>query len=454
MHIAKALLALLVAGGLSASALAQQEYIITLKDKRVEGAIIDETDDHVTLQTEYGDLRFRKLNLKEIKRANQPAAPPFGNPESDTGGGNPFANEAGFSGDSVEIGGPGQQDAEPQEEPLPVRREVSPPPVPFTENALIFGLTEETQVRVRSRSGAAPSIASGPDPVNLREDNVVETAERPVRVVLKNNQDILRIAPRTTLTLDEAAESSIDLTTSNGTVWAQVDPQLSDRDFVVRLNNAVVTSNGGVFRVTDALDRGVHVALVEGSATVDSINAQIALEIPEGQMLLVRPDGSMTPSFDVSRVIKEEDALWDELDEDWWFNENRIELGNEYDQPVELISLNEARSQLSAVANAFFRFAEDTKHIPTEAEAFSVLRQNTGDWPNWNGPYWDGLLPPLDSFGRTIRYTNKATGSAGNQVGVVYSFGEDNVDNKGDASADVAELILYYQIDGLQTASN
>jgi len=440
-NLMRAGLAMLVGLSLNMSAPAQ-DYVMTLSDKRVDGKIIEENDDSITIQTEYGDLRFRKINLKQIYREGQASS----SSSSGDSGFNPFQNAAAFQpNDSVEIDF-GSLSSDSGGEELGERPQVTLPRVDFTENAVLFGLGETDNVRIRIARNANLTNRTGPENINLREGGVVETLDQAARVVLKNGSDSIRIGPRTAVLIDKSQTDDVRLQSSTGTVWVDLDQLLIGRQFTHKLNNVVITSNGGVFRVADGLEKGVHLAVVEGEVVVNPTNSQISLTVPEGEMLFVRPDGSITEPAPIRRVILEEDVKWDTLAADWWFQPERLELGTSADETTEIISLNELQGRLGDVSNAFLNFAADTKHIPSNEEAFSVLRQNTGGWANWNGPYYDGPLPPLDSWGRPLRYTTQNTGNSGREIGVVYSFGEDYNDNGGDASSDIVQLILFYQV--------
>jgi len=108
-----------------AAAVPAADVVTTLKDElRVEGEILSENEDEVVISTEYGDLRFLKINLKSIERdvnssggsssSSASDYDPFGAPDSssdssgdsDPFGGGSDAFGAGDSGNSSSSGDP------------------------------------------------------------------------------------------------------------------------------------------------------------------------------------------------------------------------------------------------------------------------------------------------------------------------------------------------------------
>lgn len=458
---------------LSPAAPAAADAVITLSNKRIEGTITSETDSTVVIRTEYGELTFQRLNLRQVIRGSGPATgntttsggrhnPFYGdsgsagsaNPFGPSTGANPFtASGGGTGGASVAIdpatGLPAQAGAAPRREEFPApgpRRVITPPDVPFSWDAVLFEIPEGGSVRVVPQPGAPVQTVSGQ--TNLRNGAVIETSEYPARIILKNGRDIVRVAPHTSIEMPASTLNRVVINLNRGSFWLQADEDSPGRQVGIHTTNSVISTTGGVLRVADALDRGIHVAVAEGRAEIISTKAQIRATLGAHETLLVRPSGVVTSNARITRIMEHEDSNWDTLEDNFWLRADR--LGERRaDEETNLISMNQLRSYVREASNAFIAFARDTGHIPTEQDAFTVLRENTGNWPGWKGPYWDGVLPPLDSWGRPMRYTTRPTGQGNNVVGIVYSIGEDYTDNGGDPSADIPEMILYYQLEGL-----
>ncbi|MDK2972559.1 MAG: ral secretion pathway protein [Candidatus Sumerlaeota bacterium] len=431
------------------------DALVTMSGKRIEGSIVSETADDITIRTQqYGDLKFRKISLKEVVRtsgsaSNSSSTNPFSGAENI----NPFGNSMDSPGStttpttSVAVPTPA-----PTPEPIGERAKVTPPTVPFSWDAVLFSVPEGQAVGVAAQPDTEMQATAEETP--LRAGAEIATGEGQARVVFKSGRDMMRVSPHTALTMVDSTANRVEIDLRRGSIWMELGEGLGANRVIVRTTNAVVLGEEGVFRVADALDRGFHVASVEGTTVVQSTKAQIATRVNEGEMVLVRPDGSITAPQSLSTAVRREDASWDELGADWWFRAERTLMPGLEDPMLNLVSMNEQQAYLRTLAEAFLRFAEDTGHVPTSDEAFSVLRQNTGAWPNWQGPYFNGLLPPLDSWGRPLKYVTRETGHADHVVGIVYSTGEDNVDNDGDPSADVSEMVLYYQLENLNRGSS
>ncbi|MBX3729748.1 MAG: type II secretion system protein GspG [Candidatus Sumerlaeia bacterium] len=434
---------------LTITSVAVADSLVTLSGKRVEGDIVAETADTVTIRTkDYGDLRFRRLDIKEIRRSSGPGS---GSPFGTTTGGNPFGSTGGnpfgappSTNGSVSVAIPTPA---PTPEPMAQRPVVARPNVPFAWDAVLYSIPAERLVSVSIQPDAPMQQVS--EETSLRSGAELTTADSGARIVLKNGRDVVRVSPHSSIRLVESVPTQSVIELRRGSVWVEV-AESSGNGVVLLTTNAELRSRGGVFRVADALDRGYHVAVVEGSLPVTSRVAQARTIIEAGQMLVVRPDGAITEPLALTRQVRREDVEWDSLEADWWFRMDRTAMPGEVDPLSNLVSINDLQGYLRTIAEGFLRFAEDTGHVPSTEEAFSVLRQNTGQWNGWKGPYIKGLLPPLDSWGRPMRYLTRRTGQADNIVGIVYSTGEDNIDNQGDPSADVTEMVLYYQIESLR----
>ncbi|MBI5154470.1 FecR domain-containing protein [Candidatus Poribacteria bacterium] len=503
------------------------DAVVTLAGKRVEGEIVYENESEIRLKTkEYGELRFRKRELKTVVRGRgtvdpaaaqpapgqpnpfgdgaAPAAPnPFGGPSTDA---NPFAAAVPAQaapnpfGEAAAPGAPAATPPSTSPNPFGVaadnpfapagvpadsgsgiqnvsaeiprfRRIEEPalPEVPFGWDGVLFGIPEGGSVQVKQQSSDDSFTAAEAD-TNLRAGGEVLTSEHKARVVLRGGKDIVRLPERTHIQLVELQDNSVTIELKRGAIWSEVAPRTGGGHFVVRTPNVTAGVTGTVFRMSDGLDQGVSVAVLDGSVLVESLNAQIKTPVPSNFMVTVLPDGTHSPLMPLSERIRQEYEGWGN-----WAAESIASLGgagmglggaaaaaiiedtaaqnaqwsSEMATGNYYVSINKLGAYLKSVGDGFRGFAEDTSHVPTTEEGFTVLRNNSGNWEGWKGPYWDGSLPPLDSWGRPLRYRMKVSETSGNIFGVVYSLGEDNVDNQGSASGDITDMVLYYQLDSI-----
>lgn len=319
------------------------------------------------------------------------------------------------------------------------------PPVPFSWDAVLFGLREGSSANVVAQPGEQPTAVV--EPTNLRSGAIVDTDDLPVRVVFKNGKDVARIAPISRIRIVESSPESIVIELERGGLWLDLAADGTSRRVVVRTNTAMVeAAGGGSFRVADALDHGVHLAVVEGDVQVRSAGAQMTVRMEPNKMVIVRPDGAMTQQAPLNKVVAQEFKSWETLAADWWEDMRTMIAETNPVKAGDGVTVSGLQSYLKQVSKAFGDFAQDTGHVPTDLEGFSVLAQNSGNWERWRGPYWTGLLPPVDCWGRPMRYKLRAATSGSRAVGIVYSLGPDQRDNEGDPAADVSELILYHQL--------
>ncbi len=469
------------------------EAVVTVKGKRIEGDIISETDDDITLKTKYGDLRFSKLELKQIVRNNPPPRKSFesfgsANPfdeSGNSGGGlgtnplfsrqdqptanpfktndepdNPFRPNAGssvgniFTEDLTSTAPPSTEYAGNQFFDMSglegiEKREITPPLVPFSWDAVLFDMGEGKAARVRLDSETS-RFEEVTEDTTLRNGYIVQTLDSHARVVFKNGADMMRMAPETIIRVIESSPEKIVIDLVRGTIWFDLVSVPGNRQLFLQTNKVRVFSHyEAVFRASDALERGFQLGVISGNVEVDSKEVQMKLDVSPGHMVLVRPEGAMTPLLPADQNLTFENRAWDELPEGWWEDTSRFEIPFALYTDDTWLSMNDMPKLLGEVATAFMNFAADTGHVPTVEEAYTVLAQNTGEWENWAGPYVRGVLPPLDSWGRPLRYTVRSSQGSDRQVGIVYSVGEDNSDNGGSPSADVTEMVLYYQLESI-----
>ncbi len=478
---------LIVSGALTlAGATAAEQATVGLTSGRsITGEVIHEDEESIQLRTEYGDLTFRLMDVQNVTRQGSGSfdfgsnafggspsgsSDPFGSTTSST---NPFGGAAAANpfgaGASAPIGDPpasvpgsdnpfafpasGSAAFNPfaattgeltEDISITIPAGISPPEVPQIWDAVLFDFREEGTASVRIESNAPVQTATST--TNLRQGAIIEVGELPMRVVFKNGEDIARIAPGSLIRIVESSVDSVVVDLERGAVWFDL---ISGGSSSVTVNNPIAkvhASGVGAFRVADALDHGIHVALIDGDLEVASVAAQISVDLKKNSMLLVRPDGAVTPQARLNKIIAQEYRGWDSLAADWW-EDMRTMIAET--SPVEArgnVTVSELQSHLRKVGDAFVKFAQDTGHVPSTEEGFSILVQNRGNWDTWEGPYWEGSLPPLDCWGRPMRYKVR-TARNDRSVGIVYSLGADQFDNNGDPAADVTELVLYYQLD-------
>ncbi|MEQ8821482.1 MAG: FecR domain-containing protein [Sumerlaeia bacterium] len=490
--------------------------VLTVRDNRVEGEIVYEDDEVIRLRTErYGELRFFKMNLKQIIRGsgetakvedpqvsmNQPEDPfgfaadtnPFGlgsgdggddvsalfGGGGDAGGAEPFG---GFGGDDEAAGGfnpfsatvladagdaspfaPGATGA-----PALEIEEIVIPAVPQGIDGVLFGKAGEGVVQVRATEDEDYAPADREATNLLLGSNVKTDSDARARMVLRGGQDTVRLPERTEVELVEVSDDKVTIELMTGAIWSEVN---SGKDFEVR--TPVVTAGvvGTVFRVSDEGPLGYNIAVLEGQVDVASLKTQASQRVPGGKMISVAPDGVLGTVQDLDASIRAEWEQWDR-----WGAETIAGLGGigggaggaaiqsivsqnvqqqkEYTAIVQTtnrqIQINNMRDFIDQIANAFKSYAADTGHVPTTEMGFGVLRQNSADKPGWNGPYWDGEIPPRDAWNRPLRYLAQVSPHSGNVYGVVYSLGEDAQDNRGKEPLDMPSIIAFKQIESIQ----
>ncbi|MCB2155553.1 FecR domain-containing protein [bacterium] len=486
---------------LALTTLAVADAVVTLNGRTVQGEITFENEDEIRLKTErYGELRFLKMNLKQIIRGSGTAGGFGGNTGgfggNNGGGNNPFGGgsagdnpfggaSGGAEGDDVSAlwGGDSAGDnpfapasdtqvasaaaTSPKQGtgggiPEFKRSDVVAPEVPFGWDAVVFGIPEDMAVQVKAEPSMTDFQAVSTD-TNLRSGAEVMTADAQARLTVRTNKDIVRLPRHSHIELATLTDDNVTINLKRGKIWCEVEDRGGKGQFIVRTPNVTAGVQGTIFRVSDDLGQGVNVAVLDGSVRVASTKAQIATNVPGGKMVTVLPNGQISALMPLNEAIVREYNNWDA-----WADEAVAGLGGVGGGVAEgmirdtaaqnaawagqmaaanyYISRNKLGQYIDSVADAFRRYAADTGHVPTTEEGFSVLRENMGNWPNYNGPYWDDALPPVDSWGRPLRYIKRISERSGNTVGIVYSVGEDNRDNEGSISGDIPSMILFNQI--------
>lgn len=329
---------------------------------------------------------------------------------------------------------------------LPPAPSVTLPKVPIAWQGVLFGIEDSAELRLTPEGNYRSSEESEKDlyfngPLRLRTDNTKLMA------VLKNGSDYLRMNPRSQIQVLESTTKLTTIELMNGGIWLSLPTLSEERSVVVQTQNAEITATDNVvFRIADALEQGVHVSVISGEVKVVSKSAQINRTIKSGEMFLIRPEGSVSDVISVDNNMLYEDKGWANLQLDWFQTESRTTMGVGMLDPRDLVNRNELTNLIRTVGQSFMSYTEDTGLVPTDSDGYSVLLENVHNAPGWKGPYLEGIVPPVDSWGRPLRYTTKNSQESDRPIGIVYSLGEDGRDNTGNPSADITEMVLYYQI--------
>lgn len=462
--------------------LASADSVITLKGQEIKGTIKSETDETVILNSDYGELTFRKVDLSKINRTSG-GGNTFGSGGGGSSNSNPFSsggsNAFGGGNSSNAFGSPSASNQNPfaprssnqnnsnpfsaqpaqpiANTPVETKRvysldDLSPrpvvdlPTVPVAWDGVLFDINDSAEYRKSPQSNIRISDSDENNfffitPLTVSTDNTR------LRVALKSGEDMVRLNPRSQIRLAESSARSSKIELLRGALWLDVESSGGNKSIQVMTQSSTITADGSaVFRVADALEQGIHIAVISGTVEVQSNVAQVSRTLTSGNMILVRPEGCVSDSEQNSLAINYENKGWETLDEDWWITESRTDMGVGMLNVRDLVSRNELNGLIRDTGNAFRNYTKDTGDIPTEQDGYSILLENTKNQSGWNGPYLEGLVPPIDSWGRALRYTARTSTGSSVPVGIVYSLGEDGRDNSGNPSADITEMILYYQI--------
>jgi general secretion pathway protein G len=92
-----------------------------------------------------------------------------------------------------------------------------------------------------------------------------------------------------------------------------------------------------------------------------------------------------------------------------------------------------AQRQINLFETALDSFKLDVGRYPTTEEGLQVLIRNTGNIPNWNGPYLNKIVVPLDPWKH--EYVYRSPGQHGEFD--VYSLGPDGREGGEGENADI-----------------
>ena len=382
--------------------------------------------------------------------APKPGNNPFGG--APAANSNPFAPKPAANASQPGPSASGQQEEAPKKvwnpDELPPRPSTKLPSVPIAWQAVLFEVSDPKGFRLTPQSNARTSAENELD-FYFNGPSRIRTETAKAKIVVKNGKDFLRLNPRSQIQFRDSMPGETTVELLNGGFWVDLaDAAEGTRLLVIETQNGIIRgTEKAVFRVSDALEQGIHIAVVEGSVEVQSKTAQVQRKLSAGEMFLVRPEGSVSDVAALDNTVLYENKGWEGLELEWFQEESRTRMGVGTQDPRDLVNRNQLTELVRNVGNAFRKYVADTGHIPTQEDGYTVLIQNTHGKSGWSGPYLEGVVPPVDSWGRPLRYTMREGQTAGQEIGVVYSLGEDARDNNGNPSADITELVLYYQVE-------
>jgi hypothetical protein len=456
------------------------DAIVTRSNLRVEGKILSEDERQVILSSEYGELRFLKVDLARIERGAGGAAPapaPAGDPNADPSlqpGFNPFdamAGDAAAAPGGEPFGAPppfgedpnggsifGAAPAAPAGTPTataPPRirtpERATPPAVPDSYQLVLHGIPAEAPIFTRTSGDWEPAAedAAVRTPAELQSRNVTTAA-----ATLKTG-DLVRLAHDTHLLLTRIAEQEgiVQGTLQRGAVWVQVAPRAEGQSFSLRTSELQVEGGTGRFTL-DRTTGASRVSVAEGTVSVTSLSTKVRGRANAGESLIVTSTGQILSPTPADPSITSAWDAWDDTPLEQLLPTGALavtvdEVNRAWDKQMaereggftELAY----QAELNRYAESFLRFATDTGVIPESTEGWSFLKFDPG-LPGWAGPYIEGPVPPLDPWKQPLVYVKK-TSNSGNPFGRVYSMWQDGRDQGGEnTSVDKVALVMYFTI--------
>jgi len=387
----------------------------------------------------------------------------------------PPASEAAFSPAGPSEAGPEIAQADFVIPTLPSALETDEaPPIPAGYDGVMYGIEGESAVELKRVDQNNWLVAQDGSP--LLVGDAVRTGDGKAKIRLRG-RDSLRLPPRSHVVLVALSidASQVTIEVRNGTVWTEVAPRARLSDFKVVTPDLTAGVRGTLFKTSVETGKGSRVAVLQNEVEVASNKTGESTMVPENKSVVVNPQGQMEPVKPVWPNEYDEWASWDE-----WKTEtyNNLAVFSAVGAPIiqglvtqaaednarheaimneanRTITLNKYGEVLDAYAQAFMNFARDTGHVPDpETDGWTVLRENKGNWPGWNGPYLsETQLPPTDMWQRNVHYVLRYNRSGGNIHGVIYSEGLDRHDSKGQPGTDdITAYAMFYRLPNI--ASN
>lgn len=437
-----------------------------------KGTIIRETETTVLIRVQpYGTMPFEKSKLKRITYTNEakkvesatptptltpsptPTQTPVATPLEP-----PVSPPPVMSKDEVTPAPPVAMVTPPQKSPTPAP---PPPDIQTGYDAVLFGVLEDVKVR-----HPGSDWINATEGMQLKVNDEIMTSQGKVKIKLRGRGE-LRLPPNSYLILKHITPDGGDVTIEmrGGTVWNNVTPGAGLVNYRVQTPDLTAGVRGTLFKVEIAGDKGTRVAVFEGIVETTSSKTEEAIKLDALQAATVNPEGKLSEPIKVDPKEREE---WDHWDE-WALEVHSIAVrfpigGQAIDNLAKLHAqdmqryegiMNEANQQILTnreedkvqnLSRAFEKFYVDTGVIPTQEQGFSALVTNPGI-PRWNGPYYQGDMPPKDRWGNALNYVVEKSERSGNVYGKVISNGPDGIYSKGSpATDDLSVFVRYYAL--------
>ena len=329
--------------------------------------------------------------------------------------------------------------------------------------AVLYGILDDVRVMSEGK-GDWHKIDK---PVSLKLQSEIQTAKGKSKIRLENKGQV-RLPPFSHMKLEKNKNEAISLILKKGKVWNSIVSQ-PDKDYIVRTPDLTAGVRGALFAMQTDEKEGTRVSVFDGELGIipkgGTENDLIILK--KGQQVVIN---KAAVAGKIGAVNQQELEEWDEWDE--WALEVHEEIGSKFvfggdaisnlaklaamdnqkaerinQQAAADIAWNREGDHVDAIAKAFLDFYKHTGHKPTEEEGFSVLIENTQNWPEWQGPYLtgpDASGAPKDRWGKPIQYKLTRT-PGGKEIFIVVSNGPDKRYSRGKAD-DVMSYVFYSRV--------
>ncbi|MCC6547405.1 FecR domain-containing protein [Candidatus Sumerlaeota bacterium] len=334
-----------------------------------------------------------------------------------------------------------------------------PPEVKMGYDGVIYGMTDKAPVE--ARPGMSANWAQALEPLPFRQGQELRTnATQSVRIAMRGRKDELRIADQTSFAVEKLSADldQVAMVVQRGSIWGDIEPRRTAESYTLRTPETTAAIRGTRFGI-DRIQGATRLTALAGTIELKTELTGVGMTIGEGQTVIINSLGQI---LDVKTADPATLARWDSWDgasepqttavsqaiaED---NQKRDADLKDFEQSGGRASYQE---RLSTYARAFEKLAEDTKQIPKDQNAWAMLRYNPG-LPNWNGPYLEGPIPPVDPWRRALIY-KRVQSPTGRVLGRVYSLWQDGRDQGGEnTSVDKVAMVMYYNLDAFKNDPN
>jgi hypothetical protein len=346
-----------------------------------------------------------------------------------------------------------------------VRNEAELPEVQAGYDGMVFGMTKDFPVDVRLN--AQSDWQTRAENTSLKVGSEIRTHKTPQsQLLLRGKRDQLYLPEQSHIELRElsADHEEVMVYLHSGAVFSNVSPRSEPDAYKVQTPELTAGVRGTFFKV--ARNMGVsEVQVIEGVVQVTARKTGVYATLEKGEKVAVNADGQIMKLI-ASPVSRQQ--IFDQWDQ--WAEETALGSGslaqgvspiaglsdqiaqdnarweNSMQEYMQTEALNKYDDTLRGFAKAFERFASDTGHIPETEEGWSLLIDEK--YPGWAGPYVENKqIPPMDPYGRPLRYRKLVSPSSGNVFGYVYSIWLDARDQGAEpGSDDKKALIMYYDL--------